>query len=91
MSNKVLIKLFVPELDCTYDLYIPVNEILWKVKELMVKSVSDLSGSLLDVNKEYVLINKNTSMIYQNNSIIINTDIRNATELVLLTYKKEYE
>ena len=33
--------------------------------------------------QDYVLINKTSSTIYQNNQIVINTDIRNATELIL--------
>jgi len=88
MNNKVLVKLLVPELDYTFDLFIPVNEIIWKVKKLIIKSVSDLTGGVLDMTKEYSLINKLTSIAYPNNAIVINTDIRNATELVLLSVKK---
>lgn len=87
MKNKVLVKLFVPELDSSFDLFIPVNEIVWKVKKLMVKSISDLTGVFLNVNEEYALINKTTGMLYQNNGIVIQTDIRNATELILLSVK----
>ena len=31
MKNKVLIKLIVPELDTTFDVFVPVNEIMWKI------------------------------------------------------------
>ena len=87
MKNKVLIKLIVPELDTTFDLFIPVNEVIWKVKKLIIKSVSDLSYGELDLEKEYVLFNKATSTFYDNNLIVMDTDIRNATELVLLMVK----
>lgn len=87
MKNKVLIKLIVPEIDFTFDLFIPVNEIIWKAKKLIVKSINDLTGDSLDISKEYVLINKLTNSIYSNNVTILNTDIRNASELVLLTEK----
>ena len=85
MENKVLVKLFVPELDSTFDVFIPVNEITWKIKKMLIKSVSDLSGTEIDVSKEFVLINKTTTKIYNNNEIIINTDIRNGTELILIS------
>jgi len=85
MKNKVLIKLIVPELDDTFDIFIPVNELVWKINKLIVKSVSDLSFGAFDVSKEYVLINKLTGVIYNSNDVIIDTDIRNATELVLLS------
>lgn len=87
MKNKVLIKLIAPELDIAFDIFIPVNEVVWKVKKLIVKSVSDLAGVPLDIKQEYYLINKDSGIIYNNNDIIINTDIRNSSELVILSVK----
>lgn len=88
MKNKVLIRLYVPEIDFAFDVFIPVNEIIWKVKKLLVKSVSDLTGGILDLESDFTLINKVTSEIYDNNSIVINTNIRNASELILLSVKE---
>ncbi|MBO5138557.1 MAG: hypothetical protein J6B89_02840 [Bacilli bacterium] len=85
MKNKVLVKLIVPELDVTFDVFVPVNEILWKIKKLMIKSISDITGIMLDLNSEYVLLNKNNCNVYSNNDVLINTDIRNGTELVLIS------
>ncbi len=85
MKNKVLIKLIVPELDETFDIFIPVNEVIWKIKKLMIKSISDLSGVDLNSQENYALINKDNSRIYSNNEIVINTDIRNASELILIS------
>ncbi len=87
MNNKVLIQLFVPEIDETFDLFIPVNELLWKVKKLVVKSVYDLTNGEIDPNREYILINKITGEIYKDNIVIRDTNIRNATEIVLLLSK----
>ena len=87
MKNKVLIRLSFPELGNTFDIFIPVNEIIWKVKEIIVKSVSDLTGSQLDLNNKYVLINQITGQAYDNNEIVLNTDIRNASELIILSMK----
>ena len=83
--NKVLVKLIIPELDRDFDLFIPVNELVWKITKLMIKSISDLSGINLDMNKKYILLNQSTGKIYRVNDIIRETDIRNATELVLLS------
>ena len=88
MINKVLIKLYVPELDYTFDIFVPVNEVISKIKKLILKSVYDLTGGSIDISKEYVLINKNTSKYYDNNSVLVNTDIRNATELIILSIKE---
>ena len=84
MTNKVLIKLYVPTLGKTYDVFVPVNELVWKVNKLIVKSVGDLSDGTFPLNKNYALINVESGRIYNNNEIIINTDIRNYTKLALI-------
>lgn len=88
MNNKVLIKIIMPEYDISYDLFIPVNEVIWKLKKLILKSIQDLSGFFVNAKLEYVLINKDNSRIYNSNEIVINTDIRNGTELLLISMKK---
>lgn len=85
MKNKVLIKLIVPELDSTFDVFIPVNELVWKIKKLILKSVSDLNNINTFNDLDCVLINKDNSKIYNNNEIIIETDIRNSSELILIS------
>ena len=88
MNNKVLIKLTMPEYDISYDLFIPVNEVIWKLRKLILKSIQDLSGININLNIEYLFINKDNSRIYNNNEIVINTDIRNGTELILISVSK---
>ena len=85
MNNKVLIRLWVPEVDEVYDVFIPVNEFVWKINQMIVHCVNGLSGGALDKEKKYVLINKTTGVVYSNNSLVIETDIRNATELLLVS------
>lgn len=85
MKNKILIKVVVPQIDQDFDIYVPVNELIWKVKKLISKSIFDLTSSNFDFSKEYVFINSKTHQIYEENAIIINTDIRNGTELMLVS------
>lgn len=87
MKNKVLIKLMVPELDVCYDIFIPVNELIWKIKKLIIKSLSDINNIPLNTNIDYVLINKDNCRIYNSNEVVINTDIRNGSELLLISKK----
>ena len=88
MNNKVLIKLIVPEIDCFFDLFVPINELVWKVKRLIIKSINDLTGDSLDLTKSYVLISKTSGQIYSENVSIYNTDIRNSSELLLIQEKR---
>ena len=83
MDNKVLVKLIVPELEKEYDVFIPVNEVIWKIKKILIKCVSDLSGVVIDIDITSALINRENNKIYSNNEILLDTDIRNGTELIL--------
>lgn len=84
-NNKVLVKLNAIEYGYIFDVYIPVNYLVWKVNKLLMKSISDICDVDIDLKKEFILINKKTNEIYPNNSIIREKDIRNGTELIILT------
>lgn len=85
MNNKLLIKLYMPELELSFDIFIPANELIWKVKKLILKSISDLSGMSIDIDDKFVLINKDDGTIYNDNDLVIRTNIKNASELILLS------
>ena len=85
MNNKVLIKLIVPEIDEEFDIFIPVHEIIWKIKKMLVKCVNDVKGVSFDMNKDYILLKKENNRLYKNNELVIDTDIRNASELLLFS------
>ena len=85
MNNKVLVKVIPLELDKSYDIFIPVNEYIFKVNKMVTKVAYNILG--FDVNimtKEYFLVNRKTGRIYKNNELVIDTDIRNGTELILI-------
>lgn len=88
MENKVFVKIILPEFDVSYDAFIPVNEIIWVIKKLLVKALSDVTGIIFDQNKDYILINKDNGKVYNNNDIVIDTDIRNTSELLLVSLSK---
>lgn len=84
MTNKILIKLYVLSLNKEFDMFIPVNEVVWQVKKLLINSLTDINDvSMLDDSK-YILVNIDTGKIYKNNDIIINTDIRNYSKILLI-------
>ena len=87
MKNKVLIKLIIPKLDLNLDFFIPVNETIYKVKKFLLKTIPEFSNISDEELARYILINKVTAKIYLNNEIVLDTDIRNATELLLFEKK----
>jgi len=85
MNNKVLIKIILPNMEKEYDLFIPVNEQLWKVEKLIMKCIYDILNIPYNPKTEtYTIINKNNGIKYDKNQIIIDTDIRNGTELYFI-------
>ena len=64
MKDKVLIKLIVPEIDKTFDLFLPVNELIWKTKKLITKSISDITNIPL-IAYDCSLVSKDTGKIYR--------------------------
>ena len=85
MNNKVLIKVFAPEFAKVFDVYIPVNYLVWKINKMLAKCIGDICDYDIDLRKEFLLINKKTNEIYGNNEVIRNTDIRNGTELIIIS------
>ena len=82
MDYKVLIRLFVPEINEVYELYIPINKYVGDICESLCKIVNDLSKNY-PLKKNANLCNRRTGVIYQKNHTIRQTDIRNGTELVI--------
>ena len=85
MKNKVMIKAIFPSIEKEYDIKIPVNELAWRVNKLIVKAVYDMNGISFDIRKDnFVMIDKLNGKIYPNNAVILNTNIRNGSEIVFL-------
>lgn len=87
MNNKILIKLCVPYCDKYFDFLIPVNELVWKTSNLIARLVNEISNIDYDENSKYILVNMLTNEIYPSNISIYDTNIRNATELLLIKVK----
>ena len=85
MKNKVLIKIIFPEVGESFDIFIPVNEQIWKVSRLITKSIFDICGLPFDLSSDtYTLYDCINGKLYNPNEVVINTDIRNGSELLLI-------
>ena len=84
MEYKVMIKLYVPEIEQEFDMYIPVNKSVGQVLTLLVKAVNSESFDIFPIKNNIRLINKRTSQVYEHTLVIRQTDIKNGTELVII-------
>lgn len=83
MKNKVLIELIVPEMEESYNVYIPINRKIGNVIILLSKAVSELTNGMYVVSDKTELYNADTTEKYQIDDIVLNTTIRNGTRLIL--------
>lgn len=83
MEYKVLIKLFVPEVEQSFEMYIPVNKTVSQVIFLMNKVVNDITLGSYPIKDTIKLINRRSNVQYDLSKLIRNTDIKNGTELVI--------
>ena len=83
MQNKVLVKLYVPELEIDFDIYLPISKRIGNIINLIAKALNEL-GYSYNILKSLSLYNRTTGEKYPINSLLYNTDIRNGAELVIL-------
>lgn len=84
MKNKILIKIYVPSIDQEYEIYIPTNELVKKVLELIINSIYELSDSNFNKEEKHYLLDPETSSVYMNDQIIRDTNIKNSKKIILV-------
>lgn len=84
MNNKVLIRLIIPEIEQSYDVYLPVNKKIGNIIQLLIKTIHELSNEVYPINETATLYNVDTGESYNSNALLVNTNIRNGSKLVLI-------
>lgn len=82
--NEVLVKLYVPMIEKQYDILIPSHKRIYNVIYLLVKAVNELNNGYYQPNKMPNLYDKITGEKYDINLNIKETNIRNASEIILI-------
>ena len=82
--NKVLIKLYVPAIEKEYDIWLPINKKIYKIVNMLEKSVNELCGGYYIPTKTAMLYDKNTAKPYDMNLNVKENNIKNGTEIILI-------
>ena len=82
--DKVLVEVFVPVLDRSYDIFIPLRSPMYEVLELIKKAIKEMSDGRF-------IANENTAICYRENGAIININLsvyerenKNGSKLMLI-------
>ncbi len=79
--NKVLINLYIPAIEKEYDVWIPINKKIYNIIILLIKGIKDENFNPQNMP---LLYNKSTGECYDINLSVQETDIKNATEIILI-------
>ncbi len=82
MDYKILVKMLVPEVEKTYELYLPVNRTILDVCKLVNRLVNEDTSGAYPIREDVKICNRFTSEIYGYNMYVRDTNIRNGSQLV---------
>ena len=84
MKNKVLVEIYIPQLDEKFNIYLPLNKNIANIIELICKAVSEMKRiDQIDFNT-FSLYNRESGLKYQPDKTIKETNIRNGFRLLLM-------
>ena len=84
MTNKVIVRVFVPSLEKEYNIWIPLNKKIYSVVNLITKGISEMTDGVYNPKKLPILYNRETGINYDLNDVVKDTDIVNGSELVFI-------
>ena len=82
--EKVLIKLNVPIIEEKYDIWLPLNKTIYEIIQLLMKAIKENTGESYEPKELPSLYDKITGKEYNINLKVIETNIRNGSEIILI-------
>ncbi len=82
--NKVLVEVFVPSANLTYDAYIPLESKIWEVADLLSSAISDLSNNEYKKGRNVTICNFSSGKEYDKNMRVFEANIDNGTKIMII-------
>ena len=84
IMDKVLVKLYVPIIEEQYDVWLPLNQRVYSIINLLMKAIYEITGGYYKPDKIPILYDKLTGMPYDINLSIKNCNMSNGAEIILV-------
>ena len=81
--NKVYVILYVPLIGERYEMFLPISKKIGNITRLLTKSVNELSDGTFPI-KDSLLYDKKDGKAYDLNITLIESNIRNGSEIILI-------
>lgn len=82
--DKILVKLYIPILEEKFDMWIPANKKIYSIIQLFIKVIKERAGEYYIPKEMPRLYDKITGKEYDINLKVIDTNIRNGSEIILI-------
>ncbi len=82
--DKILVSVYVLAIDEEYDMYIPINEKVSNLVDLIQNAVKELSGDYYKINSKALLYNGIDGNIINSNNIVKFSGLTNGARLLLI-------
>lgn len=84
MKNKVLVQIIIPDIEKSFDIYLPINKRVGNIINLLNQAITEITKGTYQGTQKTGLYNSRTGEKYSVNDLVRNTSIRNGVRLVLL-------
>ena len=82
--NKILICLYIPLIEKSYDLFIPINKKIGTIKRLIEEGLSEITENDYIISTETNFYSKDTCKLYDVNQTVKDTDLKNGSRIILV-------
>ncbi len=82
--DKVLVEVYVPVLDRSFDVFIPLRSPMFEVLELIKKAVKEMSDGRFIANENTAICHRENGTIININLSVYELEIRNGSKLMLI-------
>lgn len=82
--EKVLVNIYVPVLNSSYDMFIPQKSLMYDVLELIKKAVVELSDGRFFADQNTAICRRDNGEILNINVSVYELGIQNAAKLMLI-------
>ena len=82
--DKVLVEVYVPVLDRSFDIIIPLRSPMFEVLELIKKAVKEMSDGRFIANENTAICHRENGTIININLSVYELEIKNGSKLMLI-------
>lgn len=82
--DKILVEVYLPSAELTYDVYIPIESKISEITQLISNAITDISDNKYKKGVDITLCDFLTGKEYKQNTRVFETNLENGSKLMLV-------